>query len=723
MGRALFLLFITAFILFSATVSSGAEAVSISITAPQSLLASNISSLAISDTVALLSKATGSNVRINSPGARVKIILPDIRNPAAKEPKCAGHSDYHCIPVPDDSFSWQAIPAGANRVLRLKASTPIGVSNGLYALLQEKLGFRFYHPRESIIPELKSWPLPARFSFSGTPRFEKRGFHLHTLHPIELTEQLHNPGWPNAFEDIREYLDWLARNGQNSFQFFLLRGIDRKKWPPHAKRIVDYAHKRGILCGVEISLSMLQQQAFQAITMLRPFPSYTRQVDSALEWLFIVPWDFITLEATMGEHLPFLDRLLPDIQSHIEHEVAARYGAKLMYATHVICPGKGEKVRRPRLKGSGILVHTVMCYSATEERAPVYGNRNQNFMFEAAKAEKQRRETWYWPESSYWVGFDTSVPLLLLPYLETRWQDIATMSETGLSGHLTFSSGWEWGYWLVDWSIARWSWDYRDNRRRIATSPLSGAGAILGDAVLTDLLAEALRIQNLYLKEKELIRYLAAMTPFSELPDPFRRPFQPEPAFRYDWLLAKANDGEVASILEGPVSEMDLYSKSMGSLCERFRKRLLLLEKRQVINPQRAVLARELITALEVSALRGRHRALTIRGLVAKRRDGGLPAAVEKSSSQYLELAHNTREEAQKLVSGQAGQFRYPAELINSRREGMTAYPFGYLYPATTLHFWEREEQQVRHRRFDPLFMNIWDIRRTLGIESLFLKY
>ena len=54
----------------------------------------------------------------------------------------------------------------------------------------------------------------------------------------------------------------------------------------------------------------------------------------------------------------------------------------------------------------------------------------------------------------------------------------------------------------------------------------------------------------------------------------------------------------------------------------------------------------------------------------------------------------------------------------NSRRE-----TFGYLYPASILFFWEREEEQVRSERFDALFMNLWDVRRTLGLESLLFNH
>jgi hypothetical protein len=78
------------------------------------------------------------------------------------------------------------------------------------------------------------------------------------------------------------------------------------------------------------------------------------------------------------------------------------------------------------------------------------------------------------------------------------------------------------------------------------------------------------------------------------------------------------------------------------------------------------------------------------------------------------------RTQAKVLVQGQEGGYRYPVEQIGRRRPGMTAYSFGYLYPASRLFFWEREEEQVRHERFDALFMNLWDMRRTLGLGSLF---
>jgi hypothetical protein len=137
----------------------------------------------------------------------------------------------------------------------------------------------------------------------------------------------------------------------------------------------------------------------------------------------------------------------------------------------------------------------------------------------------------------------------------------------------------------------------------------------------------------------------------------------------------------------------------------------------------RQKLARELTRALAVSALRARHRAFTLRALSARVSERTGESTRDRStSSQLLTSARLLRYKALALVKQQESGYRYPLAFLTSPRESMTAYPFGYLYPAGRLFFWEREEEQVAHGRFDPLFMNLWDVSRTLGVESLFFK-
>ncbi|WP_049756791.1 hypothetical protein [Geobacter metallireducens] len=690
--------------------AADARPLSVGIIAPPSLLAAPVARNTVDDTLRLMKKGfPDARITLNDSKASIRLVLPTLPQSTTESLRDSTAQSY----------TWNSRHVRDATVLTLSATTAAGISNGLYGLLQERLGYRFIHPRQTIVPRHATWPLTSRFRWSATPRFASRGFHLHTLHPTELATQLHDPSYPGALADVKEYIDWLARNGQNTMQFFLLRGVDRDRWPPHARAFVEYAHQRGIAVGVEISLSMLQQQAFQTVKLLRPF--YRRQIDRNLDWLFQVPWDFVTLESATGEHLPRIDRLAPSLRNHAAEQVIKRHGARFFHATHVIRPGAQEANGTPPPvddlpRDCGILVHTVMCYSASEEKAPVYGNTNQRFMLKLAEQESRRRETWYWPESSYWVAFDNSVPQMLLPYLSARHHDMMTMERLGVTGHLTFTSGWEWGNWLTDWSIARWSWRHASSGRDEATSPLSVLGDLFPDRRLRQLWQEALTLQEHYLKERELLRYTAALAPFSEMPWPLNKPFQPEPPFRYGELIASKRS---TALPAATVADLEEFSRQMERLALEIRRE----SKRFVTtvpNGKEGLrgISRELERSLTATALRAGHRALTIRAIMAQRQ---LPREKRPGAGalRLLARAAAVRERALVLVKEQEAGYRYPVSLVARKRTDLTAYGFGYLYPVSELHFWKREEEQARRLRFDALFMNLWDFRRTLGLESL----
>jgi hypothetical protein len=296
------------------------------------------------------------------------------------------------------------------------------------------------------------------------------------------------------------------------------------------------------------------------------------------------------------------------------------------------------------------------------------------------------------------------------------------MAGLGVSGHLTFTSGWEWGYWLVDWSIARWAWQLKDNDRQRPTSPLSRLAELHDDRELQRLMGLALTLQNSYMKDKELLRFMSALTPFSEAPHPFDKPFQPEPGFRYSWLLNEASPVEASQALDRPVANLGKYAQVMGELVPLLGNRIEYLRRAGRIGATQFRLLRELEYGLRVTALRAGHRALTLQAILAKRGEHAGGITHSRASEPLLAQARLLRQQAQALVQGQETIYRYPLERIARRRSSLTAYPFGYLYPASHLYFWEREEEQIRHERFDALFMNLWDLRRTLGLGSLLFK-
>jgi hypothetical protein len=292
------------------------------------------------------------------------------------------------------------------------------------------------------------------------------------------------------------------------------------------------------------------------------------------------------------------------------------------------------------------------------------------------------------------------------------------MERIGVVNHLTFSSGWEWGYWLVDWSIARWSWRYRNNGKSVTSGPLAPLHDLFPDRRMDRLWEEALSLQNHYLKEQELLRLMAALTPFSESSWPFHKPFQPEPDFTLSYLLHEAPKATVERLLHGPVAALHAYADKMERIVgemEAETSRIAAAEKRETAELR--LLSDELSRSLEVTALRARHRSLTLRALMAKRVER--PAGID-NAEKLLVAAAAIRGRAMGLVRHQEALYRYPVTLIARKRQSLTAYPFGYLYPVSELIFWQREEEQVRQERFDPFFMNIWDYRRTFGLSSLF---
>lgn len=602
---------------------------------------------------------------------------------------------YPTAPYPPHSYAWQ----GDDGFFQLTAPSLQGLQFGLYGFLQDQLGFRFYHPRESLIPHYgDSWPLSGPVAYTAQPVFHKRGFHLHTTHPLELTEAFHGTGFSGGLKEIKEYVDWLCRNGQNYFDFTLMRRVDLDTWPRYAAKFVDYAHARGLLVGLEISLHMVQQQVFQLIKYPHhTIRSFKSQINRTLEKLFQARWDFLNLDLTTAEFFGGMDRQKTRLKYHLVRRIRDAHGAQVLLRKHVVNEenhvGRVSRlmdVTAPEDLHIGILLHTVMFYSLTDSAAPVYENPDFSHVLRDLVKENKRRETWYYPESAYWITFDNSVPMLLLPYLKARHDDIRTCDSLGIPNHVTFSSGWEWGYWLVDWCIARWSWKVNDVLRSRA-EPLSH---IFGNETAARLL-QAEDLQAYYTKGLNLMRYLCPMQTIDELPRFLHKQFQPRPRW------------EPRTLHKADTSTHRETEEAIG-LLEKFGHKLETLTT--YLNNPSDPLSAELSDALAVTALRAAHRARTLRALLDRKK---YPLRMQKE----LNLATDLRQKAQAIVHRRESHYRYPLADIARPHPGPTAYPYGYLWPVHTLHFWQREEEQIRRGRFGPFFMNIWPLGRILGVD------
>lgn len=109
-------------------------------------------------------------------------------------------------------------------------------------------------------------------------------------------------------------------------------------------------------------------------------------------------------------------------------------------------------------KKLGVMPHTVQFYTV-DDPASTYGQSNFTFMLHSALyTASTQRPTLFFGETAYWVNYDIDVPLFLPLY---GYRALYDLRKTGakLSGAATFSSGFEFGYWLHDVIFASSAWN------------------------------------------------------------------------------------------------------------------------------------------------------------------------------------------------------------------------------------------------------------------------
>jgi hypothetical protein len=689
------------------------KAYHIDIKVPESVLANTTASLALEDFRKLLMQAGAPEVSINSEGGDVLIYLPEIPE---QEPMTISERPYPTFPVPVRDYAWKAEITDEHYVLKLSAPGGHALSAGLYGLLQDILGFSFLHPRETRLPDLNIWPVPLAFEYQSEPRFNKMGFHLHTQHPLELTQALLDESFPGGAERVREYIDWLARNRQNYFEFCLLETINRKTWPAYAAKWVQYAEDRGIIPGLDLSLHMKQQVAYKLYrNPHRSFRSKENQIKKRIDELTVAGWKVFNMEFSQTEFSAGNAKRKAELRSFIQ-EILDKKGIHLTGREHVVKPetmvdkavDKQNVLQEERDNRRGTMIHTVMFYTLNDSIAPVYGNENLHHMRDMLLEALQHRETWYYPESAYWITFDISVPMLLTPYLQARLEDILYCDSLGVEGHLTFSSGWEWGYWLIDWSIANWSWKSTINKKARQPFPEEMLWKLFGRSEETAFLMGAIELQQKEIKDAQLIQFLTAATVTDELPGKFKLPLHPMPKWSYAYLRNDATAEFADSVLQKVIPRLENLAVQYQKLKDEF------------YNPyHKDPLLQELVDGLDITMLRAQHRAATMRYL-AKHRLASLAndPSGEKDALKQLEKAAEIRTAAMKIVRQREAGYRYPVKELTSKYPERTAYHFGYLYTVHHLHFWKRDEEQARQNKWHPLFMNIWPMLRIIGVTE-----
>ena len=219
-------------------------------------------------------------------------------------------------------------------------------------------------------------------------------------------------------------------------------------------------------------------------------------------------------------------------------------------------------------------------------------------------------EVWYYPESAYWVSFDNSLPFFYNSYISSRTNDIKHLETKNVQGHLTFSSGWEYGYWFIDWMIAQKTWNYNISSYSYPTV----------DKIIYAL-SGITKLQDSILKGEQLIKYIPSPMVNDEIKGKFNIEFQPRPKFNYRTLHNDAPKELLDSVSMIVVPKLE-------KLAEEFRTELLFATKLDSID-----IPRDIYLALEISRLRIKHRTSTLKAILA----AGYQAIDEDV---YLSLIH-----------------------------------------------------------------------------------
>ncbi len=536
-------------------------------------------------------------------------------------------------------------------------------------LALRKLGFLFPHPRWQISPAFKAGFGHCNEVHVWTPRLKYRGFHLHTLHPNEWVSGFLQGDTAIAIDMVR----WSARNQQNLLQVALLSTIDMDTLSHNLQAPFALAHTLGISTGVNVGLVQVQQMSRRLMPVFGLFfgEYFLRQrLASLIEG---ISFDFLTLDFGVTE---FHDTPRPLTLKWIDltRRTLEAHGRRLFGKVHVSKPTPDSKDNYNYLIGDsansvGVLPHTVMFYGLNDPYAPVYGRSTFADMRDFMLQQSTRRPTWYFPETSYWIGMDVDIPLLLTDYLTTRSEDMDFLEQHGIEGQITFTSGQECGYWLFDWTVALL------NDAEYRQDPLSGL-ALLGEDLTV--WQAILTFQHHYFKERQLIQQLSSANILDELPPPVRHSVHTR--------------NTLADLFMNPDAlYMELAQLDAG---------------RQVKPPVTAVKNTELRKLLEVTFARIDH-AYWLREALAHR---------TQQDNDPLDRARQVRLAAQDTMQGVQQAFnRYPAAHLFELGCTGTSYAFGTLWPAVTLHFWEREEAMIRSGRqwplvyFNLLFRNIWN--------------
>lgn len=628
----------------------------------------------------------------------------DIALVSADDPRAAAQAhDGLAIAVTGDGDD-------CDECYRLEGSAPAftvtggGVLGAQYGLGHafEALGVRFFAPHSTFVPE--SWAAADALAFDAAelhaPEMAERGIQLHTLHPIEGLYAFWVAG-DDHLAQAEVIADWCIKQRANLLQWVALEDIIEDPalgdaWNDHTAAILEHMHLRGLRAGVGVQLfgSGNLQRAFDLLDEDLDEAGQRAEMTSRYDVLLgSLPFDHVTL--SFGEFSsvsPTKFLASADLAYEVLQEVAP--GTTMSSVVHV---GNYEHTYLDYMGETYLYyllaqfadpaivpwVHSVMYYNLYEDAGGAYLHDEFDLHRDLLLQRlRDGQDVGYFPETAYWVAFDNSVPTYLPVYIASRFVDFdrtrAAVARDGgdsLQRHVTFSSGFEWGYWQGDYAVLRMAWQtpaaWPDLVREML-APLPGGDA-LADAVIA-----AADDQHQALIVDRLAAYMAGRDALIDVGDMGGGILsQPDrPSFEELAALTPAERQAFAdTTIAGLVALADDHEAILAGLSDV---------------PESPWLA-EVVDGLEVDVLRARYVAAVF-AAVLEAADGGDPAALLSDAEAHLQAAHTV------VARRHAALWSPLGDVLLESEQNPTIYPNGYLQKANELCYWERELVQARQQ-------------------------
>jgi hypothetical protein len=582
---------------------------------------------------------------------------------------------------------------GSRKLIVVAAGSGSDLVTASYALLEE-LGVRFFHPMQELVPELDGPRFPRGLEARRTPMTKVRGLQVHLLHPLEYLRTLFEPG-EATFAEARRLIDWLVKTGQNHLQWPLLGSVDWAPFAAHARRIAEYAHSRGVTVGASINLSA-KGSLQRNYVLVHDDDKYAEQIAAGLTRALEVPWDDI--ELALGEFLAadpkrlitWLDSAVAhvakvspqtrvNVQNHVGNypELYVDYNGVRSYFYHL------PQYADPRL---GQTTHTLFWFD-TYRDGGMYQHPDFHFQRDYMFSQLPKRRVRYFPESAYWIASDVDVPAFLPEYIESRWNDIHGLDRDiraaglpALEGHVTFSSGHEWGFWLTDYLTAKMLWEPAVPLDRFVAHYASAYGSCARG--VGSELTQVIALQRHYLFEKKLVQYVSGEDATVETAAGLG--YQIRPIRKKFELLVRGAEAERAEFESNVLLELDSMTRELRPIEDSLAARC------RGSDAALAPWCNELRDGVRIVRLRLEHVVTLYRAVLAHARGDGDAARAGLAS------ARAKTEEAKTVIEEREKAYRFDVERLTGAYDNPTFYPFGYLRQAHTQCLWRRRDEFAR---------------------------